>query len=284
MIYIKLKHLIAAAAAVAVLIAAGISRSTVQTMAPGNTAVKVPIIMYHSVLKHPGGDRYTVPLTGLESDLKYISENGYNTIVFRDLIDYVYEGTELPENPVILTFDDGFYNNYVYVYPLLKEYDARAVISIVGAYTDMYTENQDTNANYAYLTWDTAAELARSGVIEIQNHTYNMHSVNGSRRGCQRKSGESEEEYRAALTNDLGAMQKKCEEKLGAEPEVFTYPFGLVSSESIDIVKDMGFKASLSCTEGVNDISRDPEGLYLLKRCIRTPDKSLEEILRTIDN
>ena len=111
-----------------------------------------------------------------------------------------------------------------------------------------------------------------------------MHSVNGSRRGCQRKSGESEEEYRAALTNDLGAMQKKCEEKLGAEPEVFTYPFGLVSSESIDIVKDMGFKASLSCTEGVNDISRDPEGLYLLKRCIRTPDKSLEEILRTIDN
>ena len=63
---------------------------------------------------------------------------------------------------------------------------------------------------------------------------------------------------------------------------MFTYPFGMVSEESKDIIKDIGFKASLSCTEGVNEISRDPDGLYLLKRCIRTPDKSAEKILEDL--
>lgn len=284
MIYIRLKHIIITTVAVAaLLITAGISHNSVQTLAPENSSsVRVPILMYHSILKYPGGDKYTISLTELENDLRYLNESGYTTIVFRDLIDYVYEGSKLPEKPVILTFDDGFYNNYVYVYPMLKEHGAKAVISIVGAYTDLYTEEPDTNANYSYLSWDAAEELARSGVIEIQNHTYNMHSVKGDRRGCQRKNGESEEDYRRALTEDVGAMQKKCAERLGEAPEVFTYPFGMVSEESKDIIKDIGFKASLSCTEGVNEISRDPDGLYLLKRCIRTPDKSAEKILEDL--
>ena len=64
-----------------------------------------------------------------ESDLKYLKENGYHTVVVQDLIDYVEKGVPLPEKPVMLTFDDGYYNNYYYAFPLLEEYDAKIVIS-----------------------------------------------------------------------------------------------------------------------------------------------------------
>ena len=57
-----------------------------------------------------------------------------------DLIAYVRDGTPLPEKPIILSFDDGYYNNYVYVLPLLQQYSARIVLSLLGRNTDDFTE------------------------------------------------------------------------------------------------------------------------------------------------
>ncbi len=262
----------------AVITIAVTAHNSVQTLSQQASTTQVPIIMYHSILKNSNRGKYIVTPSAFEEDLKYLNKNGYTAIVFQDLIDYVYEGTDLPEKPVILTFDDGYYNNYVYIYPLLKQYDSRAVISIVGAYTDLYTENADTNANYAHLSWDKVRELAGSGYVEIQNHTYNMHSLDKGRKGCKRKDSETPEEYKAALSDDIGSLQEKCITELGKAPTVFTYPFGLVSSESLDVVKELGFKASLSCEEGINELERRPEQLFLLKRCIRTPQRSAEDI------
>lgn len=242
--------------------------------------IDVPILMYHSVLKNSDGNKYIVSPDDFERDLKFLAENGYTTVVMRDLTEYVYEGEALPEKPVVLTFDDGYYNNYLYIYPLLQKYGARAVISIVGSYTDLYTEQKDTHANYAHLSWDTAREMQDSGYVEIQNHTYDFHSYDKGRKGCKKKSGESIEAYTTALVEDIGSMQDKCREKLGVEPTTFTYPFGFVCEESYDIIKALGFRASLSCSEGINRISREAEDLYMLKRCIRTPSRSAEDILK----
>ena len=61
-------------------------------------------------------------------------------------------------------------------------------------------------------------------------------------------------------------LQKEFEENTNFVPNTFTYPFGAISKESIDIIKNMGFKASLSCEEGINYINKDRERLFLLKR------------------
>lgn len=153
-------------------------------VATEETYIKVPIIMYHSILKSKSG-RYIVHPDLFEKDLQYIKENGYNTITITDLINYIYSGTPLPEKPIIITFDDGCYN-LTYAVPLLKKYNMKAVISVVGKYTDQYTNKDEANPNYGYLRWKDINSLIEDGTIEFQNHSYNMHTTQNSRKGCSK--------------------------------------------------------------------------------------------------
>lgn len=229
--------------------------------------IEVPIIMYHSVLKDISrSNKYTITPSTLEEDLKYINTNGYNTVTISDLISYVYDNKELPEKPIIITFDDGHYNNYGYVYPLLEKYNMKAVISIVGSYTDKFSETDEANLNYSYLRWKDINELISTGRIEFQNHTYNLHDNTHGRIGAKKKKGESDEEYKKILEEDINKLQNEFKENTGYIPTCFTYPFGGISNSSIEIIKELGFKASLSCEEGINKITKNPNSLYLLKR------------------
>ena len=116
--------------------------------ADNESYINVPIIMYHSILKSQSGDYIVHP-----DDLAYISSKGYTTITMTDLINYVYKDTPLPKKPIIITFDDGHYNNLGYAVPLLKKYNMKAVVSIVGKYTDTFSNSDEANLNYGYLRW-----------------------------------------------------------------------------------------------------------------------------------
>jgi peptidoglycan/xylan/chitin deacetylase (PgdA/CDA1 family) len=229
--------------------------------------IDVPIIMYHSILKDPSrSNKYTVTPAVLEEDLKYIKDKGYTTVTIADLISYVYDDSPLPEKPIVLTFDDGHYNNYGYLFPLLEKYDMKAVISIVGSYTDKFTETDEANLNYSYLRWKDIKELMDTGRIEFQNHTYNLHSNTGKRIGTKKIKGETDEHYKSILKDDILKLQQEFEENTNYTPKCFTYPFGGISNASLDIIKELGFKASLSCEQGINKLTKNPNSLYLLKR------------------
>jgi len=229
--------------------------------------IEVPIIMYHSILKDSSrSNKYTVTPAVLEEDLKYIKDKGYTTVTIADLISYVYDNKPLPENPIVLTFDDGHYNNYGYLFPLLEKYDMKAVISIVGSYTDKFTETDEANLNYSYLRWKDIKELMDTGRIEFQNHTYNLHSNTGKRIGTKKIKGETDEHYKNVLEEDILKLQQEFKENTNYIPQCFTYPFGGISNASLDIIKELGFKASLSCEQGINKLTKNPNSLYLLKR------------------
>ncbi len=229
--------------------------------------IEVPIIMYHSILKDPSrSNKYTVTPTVLEEDLKYIKDKGYTTVTIADLISYVYDDKPLPEKPIVLTFDDGHYNNYGYLFPLLEKYDMKAVISIVGSYTDKFTKTDEANLNYSYLRWKDIKELMDTGRIEFQNHTYNLHSNTGKRIGTKKIKGETDEHYKNVLEEDILKLQQEFKENTNYIPQCFTYPFGGISNASLDIIKELGFKASLSCEQGINKLTKNPNSLYLLKR------------------
>ncbi len=245
--------------------------------------VSLPIIMYHSVLKNQSAaGKYVVSPQTIEQDLKYLKDNGYTSILSGELIDYVKNGVPLPEKPVMITLDDGYLNNLTYVLPLLEKYDMRAVISVVGKYTEQFSEEEDHNPNYSHFSWDDIKTCVDSGRIEIGNHTYNMHSQ-GERRGAMKKRSESIEEYEKILSEDVLRTQNLLEQNCGIVPKIFTYPYGAVSDASVEIIKKLGFELSLGCCEKVNEISQREDSLYLLCRFNRPSFISTEEFMKKIE-
>ena len=244
---------------------------------------ELPIIMYHHIMnKQSRLGQFIISEQQFENDLIYLKENGYQTISMAQLLDYVNEGTPLPEKPVMLTFDDGHESFHTYAYPLLQKYQMCAVLSIVGEYTDQYSEGDDHNPSYAYLTWDEIAEMTKSGLVEIGNHTYGLHTDDNDRRGCRIKSGESEEEYRAMLRSDLQQVQDKVKEYTGTAPVIFTYPFGHMCIQARSVIKEMGFQAAFSCEERRNKLTRDGDHdwLFDLGRYNRPSGKSSEAFFK----
>ena len=243
---------------------------------------KVPIIMYHLVTeKSRYIGKYGISPSELESDLKYLKENGYNTVVIQDLINFVERGKSLPKNPIVLTFDDGNTSDYSYLFPLLKEYDMKAVISIMGNVIDEYTQDNVKNpaAKYPNLTWDKIKEMHDSGIIEVQSHGYNLHGSAGS----GKLKRESADAYHQRLKADLTKLQERCEEHLGQKPNTFCYPLGIIGKGSQAVLEEMGFVASLSCQEGINIITRDEkECLFKLNRNNRPSGRSVEKVLDSI--
>ncbi|MEG1497660.1 MAG: polysaccharide deacetylase family protein [Clostridiales bacterium] len=256
-----------------------------KTTAPVNSqgeGVAIPIIMYHSVCKDGGlACDYVVSTELFTNDMMYLKTNGYTTIFISDIVEYVHNNKPLPKKPIVVTFDDGFLNNLTYVLPILESLDIRAVISVVGIYTERYTAEPDRNPVYAYLTWEDIKELAASQRIEIGNHTYSMHEL-GARQGSLKKSTENSEQYKELFTANVEKLQKALKSKVGITPSVFAYPYGFVSEESIPLIKNMGFKAALTCNEKMNYITHDEEQLYHLSRFNRPGNIETTEFMQRI--
>lgn len=242
--------------------------------------VCVPIIMYHHV-KNNGLGKDVISPYEFEADLKYLKENDYTTITMMDLINYVYEGIQLPEKPIILSFDDGTLSTYKYVFPLLKEYNMKIVLSIIGKSADNFSKVSDVNINYSHITWNQIIEMNESGLVEIQNHSYDMHKVCNGRYGCGQKENETFSQYEAFLAEDIMMLQNKLETTIGAAPNTFTYPYGKYNDNTEKILKELGFKASLTVTFGVNIIDRNNEDeLFGLKRICRAHNQPIGKLIK----
>ncbi|WP_313155509.1 polysaccharide deacetylase family protein [Lacrimispora sp.] len=241
--------------------------------------ILVPIIMYHQV-KNSGFGNDVISPKEFESDLKYLKENHYNTITMTQLIDYVHDKKELPQNPVILSFDDGYLSTYLNVYPLLKEYDMKIVLSIIGKSVDDFSKVCDENIDYSHVTWDEVKEMQQSGLVEIQSHSYNLHKISKERYGCSQMANESLEHYEEFLSNDINTLQEKIMSVTGNSPNTFIYPYGKYNDKMETIVKKLGFKATITCKFGVNVINNDPDTLYSLKRIRRAHNQSIQKMLK----
>lgn len=239
----------------------------------------LPIIMYHHILKEKSKQgKFVISPEEFEADLSYLKNNGYTAITAEDLIRYHEDGNPLPDKPVMLTFDDGYLSYLEYAVPLLEQYDMKAVVSIVGSYTDTYTNTEDRCVSYAHLNWDDVSKLSSSDHTEIQNHTYDMHKISGGRNGCAIMKGEDTAHYKQIFTEDVKKMRDLIYQNTGKHADCFTYPFGFLCGESEEEIKKMGFQMSLSCAEGINQISRETS-LFKLKRFNREHNRSVEKIL-----
>ena len=255
---------------------------TLMGLALGEVA-EVPIIMYHALEDTPD-NKWEITAKEFESDLKYIVENGFTPVVMQDLIDFVHSGKHLPEKPIVLSFDDGRMPTMDIILPMLEKYNAKITMAIIGHETDYYTEidRQGKISRHPHMTWDEVAAAHKSGRVEIQSHTYNLHGKNGAKK----MKGESTEAYRERLLADLNKFADVLNSNIGIAPNSLAYPLGAISDVSDDIIKGAGYLASLSCEQKTNIIRvGDADSLFSLKRYLRPPHKtSMEFFAKLGDN
>lgn len=245
----------------------------------------LPIVMYHHVTENESkAGKYTVLTREFENDLKLIKSKGYTTVTVRELIDFVKHGKTLPDKPIMLTFDDGFESFYALAFPLLKRYNQKAVVSVIGSVTERYSAINDHNINYSNMNFNEITELDKSGLVEFQNHSYDMHKNSaGKRKGMSKQKNESNAEYSKALEADLMAAQRALWDNCRIKPTAVAYPYGAYSKQTLAIVKNCGFECTMLCEEKINIITQgDGECLYGLGRFNRESGISSEDFFRNI--
>ncbi|MEQ6355388.1 polysaccharide deacetylase family protein [Lysinibacillus sp. M3] len=210
---------------------------------------KIPVLMYHHLDKHINNNTIISP-ENFEKQIKTLKENGYNSITAQELYDYLYGKTELPKNPVLITFDDGYLSNYEKAYPILKKYKMHAEIFVITSHIlEKSGKNVDPN-EISKMNWDQLKEM--KDYITIQSHTWNSHNklqsfsggMKGAIYGRSYINGklEKQEDYEKRVKKDFIHSRKIIKEKLGYEPIALSYPFGTNSEDAMKLAKDAGFK------------------------------------------
>ncbi len=185
---------------------------------------KIPIIMYHDITATKDVSWDVAP-EELERHFQALQDGGYTPITIDKMVNHLRTGAQLPDKPVLLTFDDNYIGQYSYAFPLLKKYNYPAVWSV-------HTRFVGTAGQKPKATWDHLREMQKSGLITVASHTVNhlnMTNLND-----------------AEIEREVTESKKVLEKELGVPINYFTYPEGDFTERAKDKVKSAGYKAALS--------------------------------------
>ncbi|WP_296733047.1 polysaccharide deacetylase family protein [Anaerovibrio sp.] len=200
----------------------------------------IPILEYHMV-QAVDPDRayeYNVPPDEFEAQLDYLEQEGYTTISIRDFLRAKKGLQDLPDKPVILTFDDGYKTNYTELLPILEKRGLKATIFVVV--NDIGKER--------YMSWDQLRDIQHRGV-EIGSHTANHLPL-----GKMDKTQARDEMRLSKLLMEWNGMDTIY---------TLSYPNGSYSNELVAMLKEEEYLAAVTGDSGLNDFDTDP---YLLHR------------------
>lgn len=243
----------------------------------------VPILLYHHIGYEEGNEAVITP-ERFEEQVAALAEAGYTAIFFDELVDYVYQGNELPEKPVVITFDDGYASNLEIAAPILERYGLRAVVNVIGVSVGKDTYKDTGQPIYAHFSYDEAGPWVGAGVLDIQSHSFDMHRSErydeDYRSGVLRKEGESEQDYIAAFCGDYLRSKESIESALGGEVYVFAYPQGYRSELSAALLYELGCRVTLYIDPGVSVVTKGlPQSLLGLPRLNMTESVTPEAML-----
>jgi len=200
--------------------------------------IKFPVFNYHHIRPMPSlasstiTDRaFTVSPEGFEAHLKYFKDNGYQTVSIYDLLNYFDTGKPLPAKAIAITFDDGYYGQYKWAYPLLKKYGMNATFFIIV----------NNVGKSGILTWGEIKEMSENGMF-IGSHTLSHPNL----------AALSDE----ILKRELEDSKKIIEEKISKKVDLLAYPGGNYNERVIQFAKDAGYQAALSVYKIIEQTSK----------------------------
>lgn len=235
------------------------------------------VLCYHDVREEApkGGSDYVMEVAELVNQFSWLKENGYTAVTLQQVLAARDGKAPLPAKPVLLTFDDGYRSFYTHVYPLLRLFRYPAVLAVVGSWVDN-PKDSATNApaDAPLLGWDEIRVLAKSGLVDIASHSYDLHhDVQGNPQGnafaaatarrFDAKSGSYEDDanYEQRIRADLARSVDAIQRNTGVRPRAMVWPYGSYNLTARRIARELGMDISLGLDDHV-PTSR-PFGLHL---------------------
>lgn len=220
---------------------------------------KVPILLYHHITTDEFSNEESISLIS-PSDFRLhmtaISVN-FTPISLRSYYEYVMcdDGSiSLPQNPIIVTFDDGYLSNYEIAFPILKELSIPATIFVVTDTVGAIAG--EGKVNNSHFTWEQAKEMEDSGLIEIQSHTVSHEKMTSI------DVGEAVRQIRKS--------KHDIEVNLGRECDMIAYPYGDYNEGIKELAREAGYKVQLlvddKTTDAEYDVNLPSEGVEKLTR------------------
>jgi peptidoglycan/xylan/chitin deacetylase (PgdA/CDA1 family) len=188
--------------------------------------------------------------------LARLTSDGYTTISLYELLLHLTQGAPLPDKPVILTFDDGYRDNYDNAFPLLLEQGMTATFFIV---TDFIDEGRPD-----YITWPMVREMYAAG-MSIESHGRNHVSLRGK-----------DQDY--LVWQALGSLET-IEYELGVRPRFVSYPAGEYNQATIEIFQSAHYWAGVTTVQGATHSSDD---LFELHRVRIRGTTTADELARLL--
>lgn len=231
----------------------------------------LPVLMYHDINDEKEESGTVVHSDTFRRQMEILRDNAYSPVSPAQVIDFVENGTPLPEKPVLITFDDGYESNYALAYPILREFGFPAVIFAVGfsfGATEFYkdTENRLT----PHFGGDAAREMVDSGLITLGSHTYDMHAwapfekdPDASRENVLPRDGENEEQYRKVMSEDIEKQHALFAENGLPQPEILAFPNGKFVPLTDEILRENGYKMTLTTDCSHRNFLREGEAQTL---------------------
>jgi len=196
-----------------------------------------PILSYHSI--DNSGSYISVAPNEFKEHMNFLYQRGYTTITLREYVNSLIMNESAPSKSIVLTFDDGYKNNYDIAFPILRGFGFTATIFLVtGFMGKMDSWEKDKGIpNSPLLSWNEVAEMKKYG-FDFQPHSYSHPLLTNL----------TPDEIKAELINS----KKEIESRLDEKAEVFCYPYGKLDDKVIKILKEVGFKAAVTARFGWN--------------------------------
>ncbi len=229
----------------------------------GNNRYSIPVLMYHHV--NPDGNFINVTPTVFERHIRYLRDHGFNALNTREFLSILGGKHQPPGRPVVITFDDGWLDNWLYAFPVLKRYHMKAVIFVVTSlvaeegrrersdektvsplpvHTECQKMVEEGRGSEVMLSWDEIREMESSGLIDIQSHM----------RTHQRwDKPEIDRKTRSEIIfRELERSKNIIEKNLDKQCDTLCWPWGIYDEEDIALARSAGYKILFTTEKGTN--------------------------------
>ncbi|MBI4319123.1 MAG: polysaccharide deacetylase family protein [Chloroflexi bacterium] len=212
----------------------------------------IPILLYHRVTDEPveALRAYAVSPSSFAQQMLFLSNNGYRTVSLQDLVDHRQTGKPLPKKPIVITFDDGYRDNYVHAYPLLLRHGFTAIVFLVAKMVSKLAlwDRAFGGPPPKLLSWTEIAEMADGG-ISFGSHACTHPALTRLPVHLARE--------------EIVRSKEIVETGLQRPVSLFAFPYNETSQTLRDMVAESGYLAACSSSWGRSDRA---DGIFDLRR------------------